>query len=335
MIEVRNLTKRFGPTLAVNDVSFDVPAGEVVGFLGPNGAGKTTTMRILTCYLPPDSGTARIAGYDTFEHAVEVRRRIGYLPESAPLYLDMGVVEYLQFVAGMRGIPRTEQTPRIRRMIEICGLGPMLMKDIGHLSKGYRQRVGLAATLIHDPDVLVLDEPTSGLDPGQIIEIRELIREIGRQKTVILSTHILPEVEATCSHVLIISEGRIVASGTTAELTRMSAGRATTRVTVKAEPSAVEPRLRGLGAVEEIHLLDAPRPGVCRYEVVAPTGSEIEEAIFRLAVENGWTLTELYSGALSLEQVFLRLTTRDGAKELGRDGRTAPAGVPAAEAMKP
>ena len=309
MIEVRNLTKRFGPTLAVNDVSFDVPQGEVVGFLGPNGAGKTTTMRILTCYLPADAGTARIAGYDTFEHAVEVRRRIGYLPESAPLYLDMGVVEYLHFVAGMRNIAPPDQSARVRRMIELCGLGPMLQKDIGQLSKGYRQRVGLAATLIHDPDVLVLDEPTSGLDPSQIIEIRELIREIGRQKTVILSTHILPEVEATCSRVLIIADGRIVASGTTDELTRMSAGKVTARVAYKAAASAVEPALRRLNGVTEVHALDAPRPGLCRYEVVGPAGSELEESLFGLAVENRWTMVELHSGALSLEQVFLRLTT--------------------------
>ncbi len=318
MIEVRNLTKRFGTTVAVNDVTFDVPSGEVVGFLGPNGAGKTTTMRILTCYLPADAGTARVAGYDTFEDAVEVRRRIGYLPESAPLYLDMGVVEYLRFVAGMRGLPPAAHTDRIRRMIEVCGLGAMLQKDIGQLSKGYRQRVGLAATLIHDPDVLVLDEPTSGLDPSQIIEIRELIREIGREKTVILSTHILPEVEATCSRVLIIAEGRIVAAGTTAELTRLAAGRATTCVAFKAAPGVVEPRLRALAGVEELHLLDAPRPDIARYEVISPTGFEMAEALFGLAVREGWTLTELHTGALSLEQVFLRLTTGDRPSTGGR-----------------
>jgi ABC-2 type transport system ATP-binding protein len=293
--------------VAVDDVSFDVPQGEVVGFLGPNGAGKTTTMRVLTCYLPADQGAARVAGYDTFEDAVEVRRRIGYLPESAPLYLDMGVIEYLQFVAGMRGIAPADQSPRIRRMVDTCGLGPMLQKDIGQLSKGFRQRVGLAATLIHDPDVLVLDEPTSGLDPSQIIEIRELIRDIGKEKTVILSTHILPEVEATCSRVLIINEGRIVASGT-AELTRMSAGKTTTRVAFKGTPGAVEPSLRRVTGVAEVHALDAERPGTCRYEVVSATGTEIEEALFQLAVELKAPLIELHSGALSLEQVFLRLT---------------------------
>lgn len=310
MIEVRNLTKRFGPTVAVNDVSFDVPGGEVVGFLGPNGAGKTTTMRVLTCYLPADSGKVTVSGFDIFEHPVEVRRRIGYLPESAPLYLEMGVVEYLQFVAGMRGIPPPEHGSRIRRMIEICGLGPMLQKNIGELSKGFRQRVGLAATLIHDPEVLVLDEPTTGLDPNQIIEIRELIKQIGRAKTVILSTHILPEVEATCSRVLIINDGSIVASGTTEELTRMAAGKSTIQVAFKAPPQAVEPKLRAVPGVETLRSLSDhwPEDGRSRYEVVSPSGGDMEEALFRLAVDNGWVMTELHSTVLSLEQVFLQLT---------------------------
>jgi ABC-2 type transport system ATP-binding protein len=308
MIEVRNLSKRFGTTLAVDDVSFDIPQGEVVGFLGPNGAGKTTTMRILTCFLPADAGRVRVAGYDTFENPVEVRQKIGYLPESAPLYLDMGVVEYLQFVAGIRGIPAPETGRRIRHMVDVCGLGPMLQKDIGQLSKGFRQRVGLAATLIHDPEVLVLDEPTTGLDPNQIIEIRELIREIGRQKTVILSTHILPEVEATCARVLIINEGRIVASGTTDELTRMASGASSAQVTFKAAAGLVEPKLRALPQVESIRALEAARPGSCRYEVVSRAEEGIEEILFRLAVDNGWVLLELRSTALSLEQVFLQLT---------------------------
>jgi ABC-2 type transport system ATP-binding protein len=311
MIEVRNLTKRFGQTVAVNDVSFDVPQGEVVGFLGPNGAGKTTTMRVITCYLPPDAGTVKVSGYDNFENPVEVRRRIGYLPESAPLYLDMGVVEYLQFVAGMRGLPPADHGRRIREMVEVCGLGPMLQKDIGQLSKGFRQRVGLAATLMHNPEVLVLDEPTTGLDPNQIIEIRELIREIGREKTVILSTHILQEVEATCTRVLIINDGRIVASGTTEELTRMAAGKSTVRVALKAPAPVVEPKLRAIEGVESIRTLDGrdvPTSGISRYEVVSPSDGNIEEKLFRTAVENGWVMTELHSSVLSLEQVFLQLT---------------------------
>lgn len=320
MIEVKDLTKRFGKTVAVDNVSFGVSRGEVLGFLGPNGAGKTTTMRILTCYLPADGGGARVAGYDTFENAVEVRRRIGYLPESAPLYLDMGVVEYLEFVAGMRGIPSAERGRRIREMVEVCGLGAMLHKDIGQLSKGFRQRVGLGATLIHNPDVLVLDEPTTGLDPNQIHEIRQLIKDIGRQKTVILSTHILPEVEATCSRVLIINEGRIVASGTTDELTRMAAGKSTTVVTLKISPAEAEPALRALSGVDSVRALDAPMPSACRYEVVTSSGvaaggpgleGGIAETLFRLAVDRRWTLLELHTTALSLEQVFMQLTTGD------------------------
>jgi ABC-2 type transport system ATP-binding protein len=309
MIEVRNLTKRYGPTVAVDDVTFDVPKGEVVGFLGPNGAGKTTTMRIVTCYLPADAGRVTVDGYDSFDHSMDVRRRIGYLPESAPLYQDMGVIEYLRFVAGMRGIPSGERDSRIRRMVEVCALGPMLQKDIGQLSKGYRQRVGLAATLIHDPEVLVLDEPTSGLDPNQIIEIRELIRQIGREKTIILSTHILPEVEATCSRVIVINEGRIVADGTTEELTRMSAGRATTVLNLRASAAEAEPKLRGVEGIESVRLLEGSPPGASRWEVVSPFDADIAAKLFHLAVASGWVLTEMHTASLSLEQVFLQLTT--------------------------
>ncbi len=332
MIEVRNLSKHYGATKAVDDVSFDVPKGEVVGFLGPNGAGKTTTMRILTCYLPADGGTAKVAGYDTFEHPVEVRRRIGYLPESAPLYLDMGVIEYLGFIAGMREVPKSERPRRIRHMVEACGLGSMVQKDIGQLSKGFRQRVGLAATLLHDPDVLVLDEPTTGLDPNQIIEIRQLIRQIGEEKTVILSTHILPEVEATCSRVLIINDGKIVASGSPESLTRRAAGGGAARISVKAIPAVVEPKLRAMAGVERVSPLQPLRDGTSRYEITAhaaPGGGfggggggasggggggggasdGLEESLFRLAVENGWILTELSAETLSLEEVFTRLTT--------------------------
>lgn len=308
MIEVHDLVKTYGPTRAVNGISFEIPKGEVVGFLGPNGAGKTTTMRVLTCYLPADSGRATVAGHDVFSDSVEVRRRIGYLPESAPIYLDMGIVEYLEWVASMRGMDRRVTQQRIRRMVEVCGLGPMIQKDIGQLSKGYRQRVGLAATLIHDPDVLVLDEPTTGLDPNQIIEIRQLIREIGREKTVILSTHILPEVEATCDRVLIINSGRIVASGTPAELTRAAAGESTARVSVRASATEVEPALRALPGVEALRVLDSKKPGTSRYEVRTRTDDGIEEAIFTMAVQKGWVLTELHAETLSLEQVFTQLT---------------------------
>ena len=214
MIQASNLQKRFGATVAVENVSFDVQRREVVGFLGPNGAGKTTTMRMLTCYLPPDGGTAEIAGHNITTEAVEVRRRIGYLPESAPLYTEMGVVDYLDFIGEVRGLPAVRRRQRIQEMIDVCGLEGVVKKDISELSKGYRQRVGLAQTLIHDPDVHILDEPTSGLDPHQIIQIRELIRNLGREQTVNLSTHILPEVTATCSRVINIHNGRNAADGT-------------------------------------------------------------------------------------------------------------------------
>lgn len=308
MIEVRNLTKRYGSTVAVDGISFEIPRGEVIGFLGPNGAGKTTTMRILTCYLPADAGEARVAGYDVFTESIEVRKRIGYLPESAPVYSEMGIVEYLRFVAEIRGIPSSERQRRIDDVVMRVGLGPMIQKDIGQLSKGYRQRVGLAATLIHEPEVLVLDEPTTGLDPNQIIEIRELIREIGREKTVILSTHILPEVEATCSRVLIINSGRIVASGTPEELTRAAAGEVRCRVSLRAAPAEVEPALRTLEGVMGVRSLEPVKERTTRYEVHAQNNLDIEDAIFRLAVRNDWILTELHTETRSLEQVFTQLT---------------------------
>jgi ABC-2 type transport system ATP-binding protein len=308
MIEVRDLRKTFGPTVAVDQVSFDVVKGEVLGFLGPNGAGKTTTMRVLTCYIPADSGTARVAGYDVNEHSLEVRQRIGYLPENAPLYLDMGVMEYLAFVAEVRGLPVGRRAPRIRDMVELCSLGEVRHKSVGELSKGFRQRVGLAQTLIHDPEVLVLDEPTTGLDPNQIVQIRELIRSIGREKTVILSTHILQEVEATCTRVQIIHDGRLVAQGTTEELTRMASGDAKVVVRVKAPPGEAESKLRRLEGIKGLRDLGAGENGSNRYEVVAPAAQPFEEWIFRMAVDNGWILTELKRETQSLEQVFQRLT---------------------------
>ena len=215
MIEAKNLTKRFGDTLAVDTISFTVNKGGIVGLLGPNGAGKTTTMRILTCYLAADSGTATIAGKNVFTQSLEVRRCIGYLPENNPLYTEMGVVDYLKFIAQIRHIPRKKIKTQVKEMVEVCGLEPVLNKKIDELSKGFRQRVGLAQAMIHNPEVLIFDEPTVGLDPNQIVEIRELIKRMGAEKTVILSSHILPEVSATCKQVIIMNRGRIVASGTT------------------------------------------------------------------------------------------------------------------------
>ncbi|MCK4411965.1 MAG: ATP-binding cassette domain-containing protein [Candidatus Eisenbacteria sp.] len=309
MIEVRNLTKRFGATVALQDVSFDVARGEVLGLLGPNGAGKTTAMRIIACYFPPNAGSVRVGGLDTQKDSVAVRQRIGYLPESAPLYHDMGVMDYLGFVGRIRGLREPELGRSAREMVGVCGLQRMAHRTIGTLSKGYRQRVGLAQTLIHDPEVLILDEPTSGLDPNQIVEIRDLIKQIGREKTVVLSTHILPEVEATCSRVLIINEGTIVASGTPAELASQSPGEARVFLTVKGTPEGVEPVLRRSGIATDIRLVDTD-DGRVRY-AIGSAEEEPEEKLFHLAVQNGWTLTELQRESLSLEEVFTRLTTRE------------------------
>jgi ABC-2 type transport system ATP-binding protein len=309
MIEVRNLRKTFGPTVAVDDVSFDVTRGEVLGFLGPNGAGKTTTMRVLTCYIPADVGTAKVAGYDTATQSIEVRRRIGYLPESAPLYLDMEVTEYLRFVAEIRGLPPESRSRRIAEMIDLCNLGDVRQRPVGELSKGFRQRVGLAQTLIHDPEVLVLDEPTTGLDPNQIVQIRELIKRIGREKTVILSTHILQEVEATCTRVQIINDGRLIAHGTVEQLTALATGDVRVVIRVKADSRTAEPKLRSIPGVTGLRDLGGEGGG-SRFEVIASgtTGDSIEEEIFRCAVSNGWVLTEMRREVQSLEQVFQRLT---------------------------
>ena len=315
MIQVSNLTKRFGPTVAVRDVSFNVQRGEVVGFLGPNGAGKTTTMRVLTCYLPADEGTATIAGFDVGTHPLEVRSRIGYLPESAPLYTEMGVIDYLNFIGEVRGLDRQRCQQRIQDMIGVCGLEEVVKKDINELSRGYRQRVGLAQTLIHDPDVLILDEPTSGLDPNQIIEIRQLIREIGREKTVILSTHILPEVTATCSRVIIINKGGLVADASPQELAERSRGRERVYLTVRGPQAEVEAKLAALSAVRSVRAVGNPTPGRVRYEITSADGVDPTEQLFQVAADNRWPLSELYREASSLEQVFIQLTQSEPQSE--------------------
>ncbi len=312
MIKVRNLTKRYGATIAVNDISFHAEAGEVLGLLGPNGAGKTTTMRILTCYMPADEGTATVAGFDIHEQSVEVRKRLGYLPENAPLYADMGVVDYLNFVAEIRAIPRIERGKRVKDMIDLCGLEGVVRKNIGELSRGYRQRVGLAQALIHDPDILILDEPTAGLDPNQIVEIRELIKRLGAEKTVILSTHILPEVEATCDRAIIINEGKIVASGTTDELINMGEGGETIYAQIRGLPWRIESELSAMTQVASFRKLDEPEPEVHRYEIKPGYDADsITEDIFRMVVANDWTLAELRRVSASLEDVFRHLTTSD------------------------
>lgn len=309
MIEVKELTKSYGPTLAVNRVSFDANAGEVVGFIGPNGAGKTTTMRILTCYLTADSGSATVAGYDVLESAIDVRKNVGYLPESAPLYTDMGVVEYLKFMADVRDIPKSTRKDRLKTVVEICGLESVIQKDIGELSKGFRQRVGLAQSLIHDPPILILDEPTSGLDPSQTIEIRNLIKDIGREKLVLFSTHILPEVAATCDRILIISRGQLVANGTLDDLVGQVRSVNRLYVAIRGTEETITPQMNQLeGITGFTHV--GTNDGVVSYDITLEgDGDDVSELLFQAAVQNGWSLAELRQESIDLEDVFLHFTS--------------------------
>jgi ABC-2 type transport system ATP-binding protein len=310
-ITVRNLTKFYGTEKAIDDISFDVKTGEILGFLGPNGAGKTTTMKIITCYMPPSSGTVEVDGYSIHDHSLEVRKKIGYLPELNPLYTDMNVVEYLDYAARLHGVDKTKLKQQINAMIEVCGLKEVRHKDIGELSKGYRQRVGLAQAMIHDPDVLILDEPTSGLDPNQIVEIRNLIRQLGRAKTVILSTHILSEVQATCDRVVIINDGKIVADGTPAQLQQEFRGAEAISLELKANVqnamTDIFPKLKGLPHVESVEYVGG-MDGIHKFSVLAAKGSDIRESLFRQAVNEQWVLLELSRKVTSLEEVFHKLT---------------------------
>ncbi len=310
MIEVRELTKSYGPTLAVNQVSFEARAGEVVGFIGPNGAGKTTTMRILTCYLTADSGRASVAGFDVQEHPIDVRKNVGYLPESAPLYVDMGVVDYLKFMTEIREIPKHERKQRINSVIDICGLNSVVQKDIGELSKGFRQRVGLAQSLIHDPPILILDEPTSGLDPSQTIEIRNLIKEIGKEKLVLFSTHILPEVAATCSRILMINQGEIVANGTLQELISQVQSDDTVHLAIRGAEEEIRVKLNEIDGVTGLKHVTTEK-GIVSFEITTSQGIDNPtEMFFLAAVENNWQMLELRHESVDLEQVFLNFTTR-------------------------
>lgn len=313
MIQVENLTKRYGPTVAVDDLTFTVKTGEILGFLGPNGAGKTTTMKVLTCFMPPSAGTVKIDGLDVFEQSLEVRRKIGYLPESAPLYTEMNVIEYLSFVAGLRGMGKSRLKSQLEAMIGLCGLSGVTKKEIGELSKGYRQRVGLAQAMIHDPELLILDEPTSGLDPNQIVEIRNLIRRMGEEKTVILSTHILPEVQATCDRVLIISRGKLVADGAPNELTGQFRSDETVELAVTG-PTAEELQVV-LGKIPGVAWLEVRDGAEITAKLTAERSIDLREAVFRAVVDSGWTLLELHREKTSLEQVFRQLT---GVEEMTR-----------------
>lgn len=309
MIQIKNLTKRFGELKAVDDVSFDVRTGEILGFLGPNGAGKTTTVRIITCYMLPTSGWVQVDGLSVLEHSLEVRKKIGYLPESAPLYSEMVVSDYLRFVMSIRDIARDRWSRRMKEIIDICGLGPVIHRNIGELSKGFKQRVGLAQAMVHDPEVLILDEPTSGLDPNQIAEIRSLIKELGKEKTVILCTHILPEVEATCGRVLIINEGRIVADGSPAELQSSFQGKEQIYLELRTPLEDVRSKLANLENVDKVEQIASDGDGLKKFTIECATGVDLREKLFRLAVENNWVLLEMRKEQASLEDVFRQLTT--------------------------
>ena len=310
MIEVDGLTKFYGPKAAIEEVSFEVAKGEVVGFLGPNGAGKTTTMRILACFMPPTSGTARLAGFDIGKQSLQVRRRIGYLPESVPLYGDMTVRQYLTFVAEAKGISRPERSKRVAEVLERCLIADVQERLIRNLSKGYRQRVGLAQALVGNPEVLILDEPTLGLDPKQIIEIRSLIRDLRGERTVILSTHILPEVAMVCQRVIIINESRIVAVDTPENLNLRL--QKSSRILLEVDGPAEEVQ-KALAAVEGV-LTVAPqeaRDGRRRFLVETDREQDLRKDLARAVTSNGWGLTELRPVDLSLEDIFIRLVTRE------------------------
>jgi ABC-2 type transport system ATP-binding protein len=311
MIRIQGLTKSFGEAQALKGVTFEVPRGQVVGFLGPNGAGKTTTMRILAGYLTPTSGTAAVAGRDVVSSPVETRRRIGYLPENNPLYEEMMVLDFLEFVAQARGVPVAERRARIASAVERCGLGQVVGKDIGQLSKGYRQRVGLAQAILHDPDLLILDEPTTGLDPNQIVEIRSLIKELGKQKTVILSTHILSEVQSTCSRVLIISDGRLVADDSPEHLTVGQGG--AVRVVLASRSGALldaagaRAWLGAIPGVTSVEPSEAEGAGTLAF-VLRHGNEDPRRAVFEAAVRKDAVLLELHRKHVSLEDTFRRLT---------------------------
>jgi gliding motility-associated transport system ATP-binding protein len=306
MIEVENLTKRYGRHTAVDGISFRVNKGEILGFLGPNGAGKTTTMRILTCYLPATEGTARVAGFDVFEQPLEVKRRVGYIPETPPLYPDMDVDAFLDFCAKIKGIPAGERKARIDEAVEKCRVGDVRRTLIGRLSKGYRQRVGLAQAILANPEVLILDEPTAGLDPKQIIETRELIKGLGGDHTIILSTHILPEVSMTCGRVVIINKGKVVAEDTPDNLMHRLKGAATLRVEVRGDPGTAESALRGVPGVLAV------RPaGGGAFGVEAAAGADVRADVARAVIGQGLDLVGLTQAGMSLEEIFLHLTTTE------------------------
>ena len=324
MIEVDNLTKRYGRTTAVDGISFVVKKGEILGFLGPNGAGKTTTMRILTCYLPPTEGTARVAGYDVFAEPLEVKKRVGYIPETPPLYPDMDVDTFLDFCAKIKGVAKAQRRAKVDAAMEKCRVSDVRHTLIGRLSKGYRQRVGLAQAILNDPEVLILDEPTAGLDPKQIIETRDLIKGLGGEHTIILSTHILPEVSMTCGRVVIINKGKVVAEDTPENLTHRLRGAGTLRLEVRGDTAALAEALRTVPGVTAVRPHDRSG-GVSVIDVEASAGADVRAELARAVVQKGHDLLGLQQVGMSLEEIFLHLTTSEPAA----DNAAAPAAVEA------
>lgn len=321
MIEAEGLTKYYGSHTAVADISFSVEKGEIVGFLGPNGAGKTTTMRMLTCFLPPTSGSARVAGFDIWDESTEVRSRVGYLPEAVPLYRDLTVEGYLEFAGTLKGMDRKARSRRAGLVMEECGVTEVRGRPIGHLSRGYRQRVGLAQALINDPEVLILDEPTVGLDPKQIIEIRELIRNLAGKRTVLLSTHVLPEASLICQRVIIINRGAIVTEGVPEDLGRELRHCEDVELLVRGEAEAVGGVLRSVQGVDVVRHVDSPSPGVCRFRVESQSAqgerveSDLRERVAARLVEGGFGLLGLRTSDLSLEDIFIRLVTKEETRD--------------------
>jgi ABC-2 type transport system ATP-binding protein len=315
LIEVQNLTKAFGAVTAVDHISFSVQKGEILGFLGPNGAGKTTTMRILTGYLPATSGTASVAGFDVFDNSMEVRRHIGYLPENPPLYTDMSVEAYLDFVARIKNVPAEKRQARIDDALEKTSITDKRRELIKRLSRGYKQRVGLAQALVHDPDVIILDEPTVGLDPKQIIEVRKLIKGLAGSHTIILSTHILPEVGMTCSRVVIINRGKIVAVDTPENLTMQLKGGERVQIQVQAPEKPLRDLLAHIPGVRRVEVEPTGAAGRLAVTVEAAEGKDIRSEIAAKIVGQGYALYELRGVNLSLEEIFLQLTTEDPAQK--------------------
>lgn len=306
-IQIEGLSKKYGPQKAVDNISFEVRPGEVLGFLGPNGAGKSTTMKMITGYLSIGEGDVRIGGKSIRDYGDELKRHLGYLPENNPLYLDMPVIDYLKFCGALQGMNKADILTRLKEMIKVCGLNAEKHKKIGELSKGYRQRVGLAQSMIHDPEVLVLDEPTTGLDPNQIVEIRNLIRELGKEKTVVLSTHILPEVEATCDRILIINKGQIVANGTADTLRKQATGQEVIKLRI--EDARIDEVMDALHRMPTVDTIDVVDKELNRLEVQSKTGASSRREIFQLCVQNGWVLSELTPIETRLEDIFRNLTT--------------------------